>query len=180
MLRAPTILVPLLLYAKYGIALPSHVPLDLLAYPAYAVHFRPDWPISNSSAEQALRDYSSESSAETQQGAESSLNIQHSDRGDASEDNAKVARPRPFLMRSAGAGQAYLCSVPQFEHVEPTARAEPKSDAKPKTKEERAEQRLRIQAEKQQATARGLALLEPLKGNCLYLTQGWFTCELQC
>lgn len=112
-------------------------------------------------------------------------------------DQQLIGPVKPYLLRSSSNGQAYLCSVPQ-----PSQAASPSSssssskkasgelvkdsstaaDSKGQpqaalTEAEREERRVKNELEKKEAFECGLALLEPLKGTCLYLTQGWFTCE---
>ena len=141
-------------------------PMDLLAYPAYTVQLRPDHPIGNSSAERIL-------ASPPQQ--EENHSVQ---RVPANEDplQAVTSKPaaKPFLLRSAGNGQPYLCSVPQYAQI---SESQPKSSSRtPLTNQEWVERRRQSEEDKRQAFDRGLALLEPLKGHCLYYTQGWFTC----
>lgn len=69
------------------------------------------------------------------------------------------------LLRTT-AGQGFLCSVPPAT----TALLQP---AAVKAAEETRKQ---AKEDKKAGLDRGLALLEPLKGSCLYLRQGWFTC----
>lgn len=196
----------------------SHSPLDLFAYPAYAVKLNPASPISNTSAEAILAAAAgAPSSAKNavgdarneEESRNDDLQIQDSmnkldllglhdgavNGGGAAaghEHDQLLKGPiKPYLLRSSGNGQAYLCSVPQ--HSSPSSASASTSHSKagelvknsssavkaaPATEAEKEERRLKNEQEKKQAFERGLALLEPLKGTCLYITQGWFTCKL--
>lgn len=198
----------------------SHSPLDLFAYPAYAVKLNPASPISNTSAEAILAAAAGASSSaknalqdprnEEEELKNDDLQIQDSNNkldvlglhddavngGGAAaaghEHDQLLKGPiKPYLLRSSGNGQAYLCSVPQ--HSSPASASASTSHSKygelvknsssavkaaPATEGEKEERRIKNEQEKKQAFERGLALLEPLKGTCLYITQGWFTCKL--
>jgi hypothetical protein len=69
------------------------------------------------------------------------------------------------LMRTSG-GQGFVCSVPII--AKPAVNAvQPK-----RVHDERPKDAFNATA----GLEKGLALLEPLKGGCLYQKQGWFTC----
>lgn len=74
-------------------------------------------------------------------------------------------------MRSA-TGQAFVCSVPTPPKA-PAIVAEPAVVLDDRTKLAR---RTKREHDRRAGLERGLALLEPLKGTCLHLRQGWFTC----
>ena len=73
-------------------------------------------------------------------------------------------------MRSA-TGQAFVCSVPTPPKapavVEPVVVMDEQTKLARRTKRDQ---------DRRSGLERGLALLEPLKGTCLHLRQGWFTC----
>ena len=73
-------------------------------------------------------------------------------------------------MRSA-TGQAFVCSVPRPPKA--PAIVEPMGVVDEQTKLAR---RAKREQDRRSGLERGLALLEPLKGTCLHLRQGWFTC----
>lgn len=153
------------------LAISSHTPLDLLAYPAYSVRLRPDYPIDNSSATRILI-----GEGDKPEQAENEVQI-HAGIGlhDPEEENAGSFRS--FLLRSSDNGQGYLCQVPQHQYLQSTDNKKEETGSKMQmTTEERIERHRLIEQEKRQAYERGVALLEPLKGTCLYYTQGWFTC----
>jgi hypothetical protein len=186
----------------------SHSPLDLFAYPAYAVKLNPAAPISNSSAEAVLASASATSSSSAQEEISEQRNdellIQETSRragytgldfGGENDHHATeqlTGLSKPYLLRSSLNGQAYLCSVPQDEHKSQSSASSNVNDAAPATttssssrmkdgplsEAERNQRKLKNEGERRKAFERGLALLEPLKNNCLYLTQGWFTCAL--
>ena len=175
---------------QQALAISSHSPLDLLAYPAYSVRLSSD-PITNSTATRILRDARRSggdagiiegqtplSSALQHHHPASSSNTAHGGGGAAGA--AAAASFKPYLMRSAGQGQGYLCNVPAA--AEPSAadaqqQARQHAQEQAMSPEQREAQRRKVEEEKRLAYERGLALLEPLKGTCLYLTIGWFTCE---
>lgn len=193
----------------------SHSPLDLLAYPAYAVKLNPASPISNTSAEAILAAAAGAKNVvdpttknvedEAEKPRNDELQIQtnrkldvlglHDDAeasgGSAGHEHDQILKGpiKPYLLRSSGNGQAYLCSVPQHSIPASSSSASNSNDKSgelvknntvraPATEAEKEERRLKNEQDKKQAFERGLALLKPLKGSCLYLTQGWFTCKL--
>ena len=156
------------------VAISSLSPLDLLAYPAYSVQLRPDRPISNTSAERILaRGGHDENLEHEQKNAVNELQVQS-----GGEVGAAAVIYNAFLLRSSGNGQGYLCEVPQQQQRSEDIKGGQEAEQKVQlTSDEWAERNRRAEEEKRQAYEKGLALLEPLKGTCLYLTQGWFTCE---
>ena len=84
---------------------------------------------------------------------------------ESAQEDGKDAPLKYHLMKSATSGQTFLCSVPSPVPI-------PKQALSPSHKLKRREflenQKLGLE--------RGLQLLEPLKGSCLYYRLGWFTC----
>jgi len=186
----------------------SHSPLDLFAYPAYAVKLNPASPISNSTAEAILagnaftsdrNENDDDNEEETrndelqiQQEQRKKIDISglHDDSEHSEHDQQLKGPSKPYLLRSSSNGQAYLCTVPQLSqsstpHSNPSTHEMAKSSIKKHkqqphtsaTEAEKEQTRQKNEHEKKEAFERGLALLEPLKGSCLYTTQGWFTCK---
>lgn len=188
----------------------SHSPLDLFAYPAYAVKLNPASPISNSTAEAILAGNAADSSSKNkvddeQEARNDELQVQETNRkldtvfglhdGDlhgssAEHDQPLTGLPKPYLLRSSSNGQAYLCTVPQQSppvtasprQSEELAKSSLKQHKQPSqapvvSEAEKEQRKLKNEQDKKEAYERGLALLEPLKGSCLYTTQGWFTCK---
>lgn len=193
MLRLSAVLALLPLNCVHAIS--SHSPLDLLAFPAYSVKLNPGNPIANSSAERILAGdenvqaaIGGRHTAAMQAAAMTPLVNEVQQFGHTAQDGAGMGAnafasntlpTKSFLMRASGNGQAYLCSVPQ--HAPPINQARDAADVVKEqslTKAEKEERRKKAEDDRRQAYERGLALLEPLKGTCLYLTQGWFTCAL--
>lgn len=191
---AAALTLPLLLAHRTS-AVGSHSPLDLLAYPAYTVQLRSDQPISNTSAEAILKAASSSLSGSiTRDGAHPQdhglLHVQAKSAplpDSTTGQQEEGATYKPFLMRSHSNGQGYLCTVPQPQQQQQQHQKQPVEDKagnapapdkrRSYTPEEREERRKRAEEERRLAYEKGIAALEPLKGSCLYLTQGWFTCE---
>jgi hypothetical protein len=170
-------------------AISSHSPLDLLAYPAYSVKLNPGNPIANSSAQRILAglsdvDVAGKSESANPDGDATTTPVNEIQRfGQAKSDGSPSSAtnetpPKSFLMRSSGNGQAYLCAVPQYAPATHHARdaADLSKGQQSLSKTEKEERRKKAEEDRKLAYERGLALLEPLKGSCLYLTQGWFTC----
>lgn len=164
----------------------SSPPLDLFAYPAYAVQLRPDKPISRSVADGMLSGGTAAEQQQQQEKRQHEVLLQtqsQSATSTAASSSSNGSSPgKPYLMRSAVNGQAYLCQVPQQQQQQqqPGPSAESGVEVKQAlSAEEKAERRRRSEQEKREAYERGLASLEPLKGTCLYFTQGWFTCRAQ-
>lgn len=76
--------------------------------------------------------------------------------------------PQYELLRTA-TGQAFLCSIPSQEEEDEDISAVESENDKTLTAQQRKDQR---QVDLQVGTERGLALLESLKGTCLYQRHG--------
>ena len=81
--------------------------------------------------------------------------------------NPVLPEVKYHLMR-AKSGQAFLCSVP--------APPSPKAVMEAKDNQDIKVTRKQAVADKKAGLERGVALLDPLKGTCLYYRLGWFTC----
>jgi hypothetical protein len=178
-------------------------PLDLFAYPAYTVKLNPASPISNSTAEAILAGAALGNGRDDEEVIRNDgLQLQLEKRKkldmlgvhDDEHDQQLNGPSKPYLLRSSGHGQAYLCTVPQQSKAtsssssnqsaelvkgsNPTKHKQQPQTHVPATEAEKEQMKLKNEQDKKEAFERGLALLDPLKGSCLYTTQGWFTCML--
>ncbi|GAA5966599.1 hypothetical protein JCM3765_005670 [Sporobolomyces pararoseus] len=130
-------LVVLLAISSSAVALSSHSPVDLEAYPAFAVSFLAEHPILNETALELL--------------------------DEQLETPPHSLPPKRHLLRTPS-GQGFLCTVPSVTIAE-KRRAQRQAELDESTR----------QLERQRGLERGLALLEPMRGGCIYLKQNWFT-----
>lgn len=184
----------------------SRSPLDLIAYPAYTVKLNPASPISNTTAEAILAGIASANGNHDHEVIKNDgLQIQlerhkkldmlglHDEESHNEHDQQLKGPSKPYLLRSSSNGQAYLCTVPQQSKSTSSSSSNQSAELvkgsnkikqhkqqmhTPLTEAEKGQMKLKNEQDKKQAFERGLALLDPLKGSCLYLTQGWFTCML--
>ncbi|GAA96151.1 uncharacterized protein L969DRAFT_91607 [Mixia osmundae IAM 14324] len=155
------------LIAAQAAALSGSTPEDLLAYPKYSVVLANE-PIASASVDSLLN--TAANRAEHHK-AESELRTLHPQNGHDPSHGSKSGTPtRSVIMRAAN-GQAFLCNVPEQAPpatVSPSGTAHAAVAAQPSS-------RLEVEAARHQALERGLKLLEPLIGSCLYHQQNWWT-----
>jgi len=130
-------------------ALSPYSPQDLLSRPKYSIVLRPpeiDHVRNSSLFSEIPPPY-----------AESELVTSHP--SSVKKDNGKS-----HILKTE-TGQSFLCEVPE--------RKEPLEELIPE--ERKAMSELERREERERGTKRGMELLEPLKGTCLYNRNGWFT-----
>jgi len=149
-------LISLLAIATPALALSSHSPIDLEAYPAYTISLNQENPVLNETLSDLLHE-----TLEVRGMILYSLSSLTHPFIDQAPPNS-LPEKRHFLRTPSG--QGFLCTVPSVT-IASKKRAQAQAELDESSR----------QLQRQKGLERGLALLEPMRGGCIYMKQNWFT-----
>ncbi|CAJ0924215.1 17424_t:CDS:2 [Entrophospora sp. SA101] len=137
---------------------------DLLAHPQYKVVVLENQLIPNSRIENHVIEKVQADSNNVQE-------MIQIDQSSSSGESSEKSKPTSIIMRTS-TGQPYVCSIPYIDNQ--TTIEENKNNSDDNNKNNKPEEN---KDDDINLMKKGLELLEPLKKNCLYYINGWWTYE---